>query len=55
MPAVSKRQQKFMGAEQNRRRHGQKTITSMSERQLEEFAAVKRSRLPERKRPRKTR
>jgi hypothetical protein len=55
MPAVSKRQQKFMGAELNRKRHGQRTKTEMSERQLEEFAAVKRSRLPERKRPRKRR
>lgn len=49
MPAVSKRQQKMMGAELARKRAGKKTKTGMSEKQLEEFASTKRKGLPEKK------
>jgi hypothetical protein len=38
MPAVSARQQRFMGAELGRKRAGKKTKTGMSEKQLREFA-----------------
>lgn len=38
MPAVSAKQQHFMGAELNRARHGQATQTKMSEQQLADFA-----------------
>lgn len=46
MPAVSKKQQRFMGAELKRRRAGKKTITKMSAAQLREFAGTKRKGLP---------
>lgn len=46
MPAVSKKQQKFMGAELRRKRAGKKTVTKMSAQQLEEFAGTKRKGLP---------
>ena len=49
MPSVSRRQQKFMGAELARKRAGKKTVTGMSEKQLEEFARTKRKKLPARK------
>jgi len=49
MPAVSKRQQQFFGAELARKRAGKKTKTKMSEKQLEEYASTKRSKLPTRK------
>ena len=49
MPAVSKRQARFMGAELARRRAGKKTVTSMSAAQLKEFAETKRKELPKRK------
>ena len=42
MPAKTKRQQKFMGAELSRLRSGRRTKTGMSERQLEEFARKKK-------------
>jgi len=42
MPAKTKRQQKFMGAELSRLRSGRGTKTGMSERQLEEFARKKK-------------
>jgi len=45
-PAVSKRQQRFMGAELSRKRAGKKTVTGMSAKQLEEFASTKRKNLP---------
>ncbi len=38
MPAVSTKQQKFMGAELARKRAGKKTKTKMTEKQLKEFA-----------------
>jgi len=42
MPAKSKKQQMFMGAELARKRAGKKTKTKMTERQLEEYASTKR-------------
>jgi len=49
MPAVSKKQQMFMGAELARRRAGKKTKTKMTEKQLEEFAHTRRKGLPKKK------
>ena len=49
MPAKSKKQQQFMGAELARKRAGKKTRTGMSEKQLEEFASTKHKNLPTRK------
>jgi len=49
MPAKSKAQQRFMGAELARKRAGKRTHTKMSEKQLEEFASTKRKGLPARK------
>lgn len=46
MPAVSKKQQQFMGAELARKQAGKKTKTKMSEKQLEEFAHTKQKGLP---------
>lgn len=46
MPAKSKKQQMFMGAELARKRAGQGTQTGMSEGQLEDFASTKRKGLP---------
>ena len=45
MPAVSEKQQMFMGAELARRRAGKKTQTRMGESQLKEFAGTKRKGL----------
>jgi hypothetical protein len=42
MPAKSKSQQKFMGAELDRKREGKKTQTGMSEKQLKYFAKKKK-------------
>ena len=53
MPAVNKRQQRFMGAELARKRAGKKTRTKMTEQQLREFAGTKRKGLPARKKKRK--
>ena len=53
MPAKSKRQQRFMGAELARKREGKKTRTGMSEKQLEEFAHTTRKNLPARKKKKK--
>lgn len=46
MPAKSKAQQQFMGAELRRKREGKKTKTGMSEKQLKEFASTSRKNLP---------
>ena len=46
MPAVSARQQMFMGAELRRKRAGKRTVTGMRETQLREFAGTKRKGLP---------
>ncbi|MCJ7828373.1 MAG: DUF3008 family protein [Dehalococcoidia bacterium] len=52
MPAKSKAQQRFMGAELARKRAGKKTRTGMSTKQLEDFAHTKRKGLPARKKKR---
>ena len=52
-PAVSKAQQRLMGAELARKRAGKKTKTKMTEAQLEEFASTKTKKLPKRVRKRK--
>ena len=49
MPAKSKAQQRFMGAELTRKRAGKKTRTGMSEKQLKDYAGTKRKGLPARK------
>jgi len=49
MPAKSKAQQRFMGAELARKREGKRTVTGMSAKQLEEFASTRRKGLPARK------
>ncbi len=49
MPAVSRKQQRFMGAELSRKRAGKKTQTGMSAKQLEEFASTKQKGLPAKK------
>ena len=49
MPAKSNKQRKFMGAELNRLRHGEKTRTGMNEQQLEEYAAKPKRTKPTRK------
>ena len=46
-PAVSRKQQMFMGAELERKRAGKKTKTKMTEKQLEEYASTKRKGLPQ--------
>lgn len=48
MPAKSKKQQMFMGAELERKRAGKKTKTGMSEKQLHDFARTKRKGLHKR-------
>lgn len=47
MPAKSKAQQKFFGAELNREEHGEKTKTGLDPDKLREFAETKRGGLPE--------
>jgi len=49
MPSVSKKQQRFMALELERKRAGKKTKTRMSEKQLEEYASTKRKGLPKKK------
>ena len=50
MPAKSKAQQRYFGAELGRKRAGKKTETGLSEEKLSEMAAKpKGKRLPERK------
>ncbi len=49
MPAKSKKQQQFMGAELRRKREGKKTRTKMTTAQLKEFAETKRKGLPKKK------
>jgi len=53
MPAVSKKQQQFFGAELSRKRAGKKTKTKMTEKQLEEYAGTKRKGLPAKKKSKK--
>lgn len=49
MPAKSKAQQGFAGAELVRKRAGKKTRTKMTEKQPEELASTKRKGLPKKK------
>ncbi len=42
MPAVSRKQQRFMGADLVRKRAGKKTRTGMTEAQLKDFAKKKK-------------
>ena len=49
MPAVSRKQQQFAGAELARKRAGKKTKTSMSAHQLKEYAGTKHKGLPKEK------
>lgn len=44
MPAVSRKQQRFMGAELSRKRKGKKTKTGMSESQLKHFTKKRKKR-----------
>lgn len=44
MPSRSKRQQRFMGAELQKKREGKPTSTGMSEKQLRDFAKSKPAR-----------
>lgn len=53
MPAKSKAQQRFMGAELARKRAGKATETDLSEASLEDFAATKTKKLPEKVKPKK--
>jgi hypothetical protein len=46
MPAKSKAQQRFMGAELARARAGKKTQTGMSQQSLKDFASTPRKGLP---------
>lgn len=46
MPSVSKKEQRFMGAELRRKRAGKKTKTKMNATQLREFAATPTKGLP---------
>lgn len=55
MPARSKAQQRFMGAELARARAGKKTRTGMSEGQLRDFASTRLKGLPSRVRRYKSR
>ena len=55
MPAKSKAQQAFMGAELARARAGKKTKTGMSQEQLTDFASTKHKGLPSRVRRYKSR
>jgi len=50
MPAVSKAQQAFFGAELRRKREGKKTRTGLSTGTIQEFAGTRRKGLPARKR-----
>ncbi len=52
-PAVSKKQQAFMGAELARKRAGKKTKTKMTTKQLHDFASTKRKGLPNKKKTKK--
>lgn len=46
MPAVSKKQQRFMAIQLAKKKAGKKTSVDMDESQLEEFAHTKRKNLP---------
>jgi hypothetical protein len=44
MPAKTKKQQRFMGAELSRKRKGKKTMTDMSEAELSKMASKPKKR-----------
>lgn len=46
MPSKSRSQQKFFGAELQRKREGKQTKTDMSTAQLEDYASTKHKGLP---------
>ena len=48
-PAVSKKQQRLMGADLARKREGKKTRTGMTEKQLGDFAGTKHRGLPKKR------
>lgn len=50
-PAVSKKQQRYFGAELARARSGKKTQTGLAEATIEDFAATKLAKLPEKVKP----
>ena len=50
MPAVSKKQQQFMGTELARKRAGKRTRTKMTTQQLKDYAGTKYKGLPKKKR-----
>jgi|TARA_R100001086_G_scaffold140750_1_gene73902 hypothetical protein len=50
MPAISKKQQQFMAVELARKKAGKRTKTSMSAKQLHDYASTKRKSLPTRAR-----
>ena len=49
MPAVSKKQQRFFGAELARKRAGKRTRTKLSTTEIRKFAKTKRNTLPAKK------
>jgi hypothetical protein len=51
MPAKSRSQQKFFGAELSRKRAGKETRTGLAEATIEDFAATKLAKLPEKVKP----
>ena len=53
MPRVSRKQQQLMGADLERARKGQKTVTGMTKSQLEDSASTPQKGLPTRKKGRK--
>jgi len=53
MPAVSKKQHGFMGAELRRKRAGKRTKTKMTEEELKEFTSTPSKHLPKKKRKKK--
>ena len=44
MPAKNEKQRKLAGADLARKRAGEKTVTGMSEKQLEDFATKKKKK-----------
>jgi hypothetical protein len=54
MPAKSKKQQQFFGAELARKRKGQKTETGLDVEEIKKFAGTPTKNLPTRVKPRKS-
>lgn len=51
MPSRSRAQQRFFGSELDRARKGKKTQTGLAEATIEDFAATKLAKLPEKVKP----